>query len=292
MVSCQRMMNCLKLNTERELENENTLNIDRGSIQFKGVVLKYNQQTTALDCLSFSIKGGKKVGIVGRTGAGKSSIIQALFRTVELNSGYIAIDQTDISTVGLHTLRKSLGVIPQNPFIFSATLRYNIDPVGEYSDENIWRALNMAHLKEKIESLSDGLNSELSSNSLSVGQKQLMCLARALLRRNKILVMDEATANVDFDTDQKIHEVLDNHYSNSTVIIIAHRLETIIKCNKIIVMKEGKCIEEGHPKKLLDEETSEFYEMVISTGLNADRLIRIARENYYEDDRSLSGIII
>ena len=147
---------------------------------------------------------------------------------VELTSGQILIDDTDISSIGLHTLRKAISVIPQTPFIFAATFRYNLDPFNQYSNDELWRSLKLARLKAKVESMEKGLETELTENMLSVGQKSLLCLARALLEGSKILVMDEATANVDLKTDKKIHTAVKKYFKRSTVLTIAHRLDTII----------------------------------------------------------------
>lgn len=207
----------------------------------------------SIKSLSVTIQPKMKVGIVGRTGAGKSSILQALFRLVEIDKGQICIDGVDIKTLGLHTLRKAIAFIPQTPFLLQGSIRENIDPFIEASDENIWRALEEVNLKEHISEMKNKLETIVSeSNSLfSVGQKQLMCLARAIVHKTKILVLDEATANIDLETDNLIQQKLRTNFLDSTVIVIAHRLATVIDSDRILVMNDGFGSEFDHPYKLL-----------------------------------------
>ncbi|KAK1381982.1 ABC-type xenobiotic transporter [Heracleum sosnowskyi] len=240
-----------------------------GSITFKDVVLRYRPELPpVLHGLSFSISPTDKVGIVGRTGAGKSSMLNALFRIVELEKGRILIDDCDVSKFGLTDLRKVLGIIPQAPVLFSGTVRFNLDPFDEHNDADLWESLERAHLKDVIRRNSLGLDAEVSEagENFSVGQRQLLSLARALLRRSKILVLDEATAAVDVRTDALIQKTIREEFKFCTMLIIAHRLNTIIDCDRILLLDAGQVLEYDTPEALLLNEQSSFSKMVESTG--------------------------
>jgi len=195
----------------------------------------------------------KKIGICGRTGAGKSTLIASLFRLLECTEGQILIDDIDIKTLGLFTLRSSISIIPQDSFIFTGTVRYNLDPFNKYDDASIWLALDQAYMKLPIEELPLKLDTQVAENgdNFSVGQKQLLCLARALLRKTKIIVMDEATASVDVETDNLIQKTIREQFSNCTVLTIAHRLNTIIDYDRVMVLREGEIVEFDTPANLL-----------------------------------------
>lgn len=247
-----------------------------GSIQFENVVLRYRPELPpVLHGISFTISPSDKVGVVGRTGAGKSSMFNALFRLVELERGRILIDGFDVSKFGLTDLRKVLGIIPQAPVLFSGTVRFNLDPFNEHNDADLWESLERAHLKDVIRRNSLGLDAEVSEagENFSVGQRQLLSLARALLRRSKILVLDEATAAVDVRTDALIQKTIREEFKSCTMLIIAHRLNTIIDCDRILLLDSGQVLEYDTPEVLLEKEGSAFSRMVQSTGAaNAEYL--------------------
>ncbi|XP_063285544.1 multidrug resistance-associated protein 1-like [Pelobates fuscus] len=234
-----------------------------GRIEFQNYGLKYRKDLDfALRNVTAVFQPGEKVGIVGRTGAGKSSLTLGLFRILEPATGKICIDETDISKLGLHELRCKITIIPQDPVLFSGSLRMNLDPFDNYSDENIWVALELSHLKSFVASLPDGLDYICSEGgeNLSVGQRQLVCLARALLRKTKILVLDEATAAVDLETDDLIQSTIRREFEDSTVITIAHRLNTIMDYTRIVVFDKGEIVEFDSPSRLL-ENKGLFYSM-------------------------------
>ncbi|KAM4632385.1 multidrug resistance-associated protein 1-like isoform 2-T2 [Discoglossus pictus] len=234
-----------------------------GTIEFHNYGLRYRKDLEmALKNITVCLQQGEKVGIVGRTGAGKSSLTLGLFRILEPATGRICIDGIDISTLGLHELRAKITIIPQDPVLFSGSLRMNLDPFDNYSDEDIWTALELAHLKSFAASLPDGLEHICSEGgeNLSVGQRQLVCLARALLRKTKILVLDEATAAVDLETDDLIQTTIRKEFEDCTVITIAHRLNTIMDYTRIVVFDKGEIVEFESPSCLL-ESKGLFYSM-------------------------------
>lgn len=239
-----------------------------GLVEFENVGFRYRHGLPpVLHGVSFAVSPSEKVGIVGRTGAGKSTIINALFRMVELEKGRIFIDNYDISTFGLKDLRKVLGIIPQSPVLFSGTVRFNLDPFNEHSDADLWEALERSYLKNAISRNALGLDAEVSEGgeNFSVGQRQLLSLGRALLRKSKILVLDEATAAVDVRTDHLIQKTIRKEFKSCTMLIIAHRLNTIIDCARILVLQNGQIVEYDTPERLISHEGA-FLKMVQSTG--------------------------
>nr|XP_025975233.1 multidrug resistance-associated protein 4 isoform X3 [Dromaius novaehollandiae] len=223
------------------------------------------------------------VGIVGRTGAGKSSLIAALFRLAE-PEGRIWIDKYLTSELGLHDLRKKISIIPQEPVLFTATMRKNLDPFNEYTDEELWNVLEEVQLKEVVEDLPNKMETQLaeSGSNFSVGQRQLVCLARAVLKKNQILIIDEATANVDPRTDEFIQKTIREKFAQCTVLTIAHRLNTIIDSDKIMVLDAGRLKEYGEPYILLQEKDGLFYKMAQQVGkTEAASLIETAKRVYF-----------
>ncbi|KRJ97656.1 multidrug resistance-associated protein 1 isoform X10 [Drosophila yakuba] len=241
-----------------------------GRVEFQNFQVRYREGLDlVLRGVSFNIQGGEKVGIVGRTGAGKSSLTLALFRIIEAAGGRISIDGVDIASMGLHMLRSRLTIIPQDPVLFSGSLRINLDPFEIKTDDEIWKALELSHLKSFVKSLAAGLNHEISEGgeNLSVGQRQLVCLARALLRKTKVLVLDEATAAVDLETDDLIQKTIRTEFKECTVLTIAHRLNTILDSDKVIVLDKGQITEFASPTELLDNPKSAFYSMAKDANL-------------------------
>uniref|UniRef100_A0A9J7YN69 ABC-type glutathione-S-conjugate transporter n=1 Tax=Cyprinus carpio carpio TaxID=630221 RepID=A0A9J7YN69_CYPCA len=240
-----------------------------GSIGFQEYGLQYRRGLDwALKEISFSVNESEKVGIVGRTGAGKSSLALGIFRILEAAKGKIFIDGINIAEVGLHELRSRITIIPQDPVLFSGSLRMNLDPFDGYTDEDVWRALELAHLKNFVCGLPDKLNHECSEGgeNLSLGQRQLVCLARALLRKTKILVLDEATAAVDLETDNLIQSTIRTQFEDCTVLTIAHRLNTIMDYTRVIVMDRGHITEMDSPSNLISQR-GQFYRMCREAGL-------------------------
>ncbi|KAF9586641.1 Multidrug resistance-associated protein 1 [Lunasporangiospora selenospora] len=277
---------------------------NHGEVRFKNYSTRYRQgMDLVLNNVSFEIQPGEKVGIVGRTGAGKSSLTLALFRIIEAanshwarashnsadsdadpktvaklaelekveveeDGGSIEIDGIDISTLGLEQLRQQLAIIPQDPTLFVGTVRENLDPFIEASDDEIWEALERAHLKEYLASMPGGLSYEVTQNgeNFSVGQRSLICLARALLRKTKILVLDEATAAVDVETDELIQKTIRKEFKDRTILTIAHRIKTVMDSDKILVLEKGRVEEFEAPSELLKREESLFYKLAKQAG--------------------------
>uniref|UniRef100_A0A671YCI8 Multidrug resistance-associated protein 1 n=1 Tax=Sparus aurata TaxID=8175 RepID=A0A671YCI8_SPAAU len=240
-----------------------------GCIDIRGFSLRYRHDLDpAIRNITIRINGGEKVGIVGRTGAGKSSLTLGLFRIIEAAEGHILIDGVDIAQLGLHDLRSRITIIPQDPVLFSGSLRMNLDPFDSYSDEDIWRALEYSHLKNFVSALPNKLSHECSEGgeNLSVGQRQLLCLARALLRKTKVLVLDEATAAVDMETDNLIQSTIRSQFEDCTVLTIAHRLNTIMDYTRVLVLDKGETTEFDSPSNLIAQRGA-FYKMVKDAGL-------------------------
>ncbi|XP_065162919.1 probable multidrug resistance-associated protein lethal(2)03659 isoform X2 [Atheta coriaria] len=288
MTSVERVLEYSNLESERELETKDSLKPrddwpNKGAIVFDHVYLRYSpMEPHVLRNLNFSIAPKEKVGIVGRTGAGKSSLISALFQLTE-TEGIIAVDGVDVHGLGLHDLRSKLSIIPQEPVLFSGTMRKNLDPFDEYTDLVLWKALEDVELKDVVSDLPAGLNSIMSEGgtNFSVGQRQLVCLARAIIRNNKVLVLDEATANVDPHTDALIQTTIRKKFKDCTVLTIAHRLHTVMDSDKVLVMDAGTMVEFGHPHILLKNHNGFLFKMVEQTGKAMSETLGKIAEQYY-----------
>ncbi|KAJ1437218.1 hypothetical protein B484DRAFT_416639 [Ochromonadaceae sp. CCMP2298] len=238
----------------------------RGGITFEDVHMRYREDfEPVLRGVQVSIQPGERVGIVGRTGSGKSSLFRALLRLTEVDSGRISIDGVDVGLIGLDALRSSLSVIPQDPVLFSGSIRFNLDPFRTHSDAELWAALHKSNLHRTVMSLPGGLGYEVTEggDNFSAGQKQLLCLARALVRKSKLLLLDEATSSVDYLTDALIQQTIRSEFGDgTTVLTIAHRLDTIMDADKILVMDAGKLGEMCTPAELLANPQSLFSQLV------------------------------
>ncbi|KAG2203106.1 hypothetical protein INT47_004913 [Mucor saturninus] len=247
---------------------------NQGSIQVNDLHVKYaDNLETVLKGLTFSVKPKEKIGIVGRTGSGKSTLALAFFRFIELYQGSIVIDGVDISDIGTEDLRSNLTIIPQDPVLFSGTLESNMDPFNEFNKDDIFTALRRVHLLDDAsEQVNENVFKDLSTpiseggQNFSQGQRQLLCLARALLRNQKVVLMDEATASVDFETDKAIQKTIAQEFAESTILCIAHRLNTVIEYDRILVLNHGEIVEFQSPLTLLRDANSAFYKMCRNSG--------------------------
>nr|XP_023021441.1 probable multidrug resistance-associated protein lethal(2)03659 [Leptinotarsa decemlineata] len=269
LTSVERVLQYTKIKSEKPFETPKDKMPPKtwpsmGKIEFRDLSLKYvNEEPPVLKNLEFTVQPGEKIGIVGRTGAGKSSLISALFRLAPIE-GSVLIDDVDTKNLGFIDLRRSISIIPQEPSLFAATMRYNLDPFNEFDDAKLWKALEEVELKDAMDTL-DFSVAEGGAN-FSLGQRQLVCLARATLRKNKILIMDEATANVDPRTDAFIQEAIRKKFKDCTVLTIAHRLNTIMDSDRVLTMSFGSMVEFDHPYKLLQIPDGYFHKMVLETG--------------------------
>ena len=226
---------------------------------------KEGNATLTLYCFPFYTK---QIGIIGRTGAGKSSLTLSLFRIIESVKGQIFVDGIDISTLGLYDVRSRFSIIPQDPVLFAGTIRFNLDPHGTKSDLELWQALEDSYLKEHVSQLDGGLNAVVleQGDNFSVGQRQLICLARALLRKTSLLILDEATAAIDLETDALVQAIIRQKFCNCTILTIAHRINTVMDSDRIMVLDQGKVAELETPAKLLLDQNSIFYSLAKESG--------------------------
>jgi len=273
----------------------------KGEIDFNRVYMKYKPDGDhVIRDLSLHVEPGQKIGCVGRTGAGKSSIIQLLYRMQELDrtgefskESFIKMDNANTQEVGLHLLRDNISIIPQIPFIFTGTIRSNVDPLGQFNDDQIWAALEDVRLKHHVERQTLKLDTHIHGGTsvFSAGQKQLVCLARAILKKSNVLIMDEATANMDYDTDFFVQKKIEERFAKSTQFTIAHRLQTIANYDKVLVLDRGRKMEFDEPYKLLvknigDKEATNaeghFAGMVYNTGpISSKKIFEIAHDAYF-----------
>ncbi|EFA83154.1 ABC transporter C family protein [Heterostelium album PN500] len=263
-VSVERIQEYTMLPSEAALHNDKRISSnwpDQGAIVFRNLWLAYREGLDpVLRGINCRIEPKNKIGIVGRTGAGKSSLTQALFRLVEPLDGTIEIDGINIRELGLNDLRSRIAIIPQDPVLFAGTVRSNLDPFNKYTDLQIWESLERAHLKTAIQELTGGIDSPVQENgeNFSVGQRQLLCMGRALLKRAKIIVLDEATAAIDIETDALIQKTIRTEFADCTVLTIAHRINTIIDSDKVMVLDKGELIEFDSPDVLRNRTTMPY----------------------------------
>ncbi|KAI7987298.1 ABC transporter C family member 10 [Camellia lanceoleosa] len=236
-----------------------------GKVEIRDLKVQYRPNAPlVLRGISCIFEGGHKIGIVGRTGSGKTTLIKVLFRLVEPTEGMIIIDDLNISNIGLHDLRSRFAIIPQDPTLFSGSVRYNLDPLSEHTDHEIWEVLAKCRLRELVEKKEEGLDSLVvqDGSNWSTGQRQLFCLGRALLKRRKILVLDEATASIDNATDSVIQRTIRTEFEDCTVITVAHRIPTVMDCTMVLAISDGKLVEYDQPMKLMNKEGSLFGQLV------------------------------
>ncbi|KAJ2523870.1 hypothetical protein GGI11_001212 [Coemansia sp. RSA 2049] len=312
MNSVERILQYLKIDQEAALESDPQHKPSpswprKGDMEIENLVAEYVPGVPVLHGISLTIKHGEKIGVVGRTGAGKSTMSLALLRFIEASKGKIVLDGVDISKIGLEDLRRNVTIIPQDPVLFNGSIRFNLDPLDEHPDELLWEALRRTHLikendsqdtsgssssisvssvvgrgesnggntngdgssLERMAGIFTSLDAEIKENgqNLSLGQRQLVALARALVRRSKLIIMDEATASVDFDTDNRIQNTIRGpEFANSTLLCIAHRLRTIIDYDRVLVLEKGKVAEFDTPYNLLQNKDGIFRSMCEKSG--------------------------
>ncbi|KAJ6323984.1 hypothetical protein OIU76_011313 [Salix suchowensis] len=270
MISVERILQFTKIPSEAPLLIEDYAPklewpVD-GRVELIGLHVQYGPSLPmVLKGITCTFPGGKKIGVVGRTGSGKSTLIQALFRVIEPSGGQILIDGLDISKIGLQDLRSRLGIIPQDPTLFQGTVRTNLDPLEHHSDQEIWEVLNKCRLADTVKQDKRLLDAPVAEDgeNWSVGQRQLVCLARVLLKKRRILVLDEATASIDTATDNIIQGTIREETSRCTVITVAHRIPTVIDNDLVLVLDDGKVVEYDSPVKLLEDNSSSFSKLVV-----------------------------
>ncbi|KAI7725406.1 hypothetical protein M8C21_031087, partial [Ambrosia artemisiifolia] len=269
MISVERVLQYSKLTSEAPLVIEDSRPPnewpENGTISFTNLQIRYAEHLpSVLKNITCTFPGKKKVGVVGRTGSGKSTLIQAIFRVVEPTQGFITIDGVDICKIGLHDLRSRLSIIPQDPTMFEGTVRGNLDPLNQYPDAEIWEALDKCQLGDIVRGKDEKLEFSVveGGENWSVGQRQLFCLGRALLKKSSILVLDEATASIDSATDGILQKIIAQEFKERTIVTIAHRIHTVIDSDLVLVLSDGKIAEYDTPERLLERENSFFSRLI------------------------------
>ncbi|CAK4530088.1 unnamed protein product [Aphanomyces euteiches] len=271
MVAPERVLEYCNLHSEDPCGDSKTaFMLKQGAIEFNQVQLRYKPTgELVLKDVTCSIRGGEKIGIVGRTGAGKSSLTMVLFRMYPIESGSILIDGRDISTIPKQELRRQLSIIPQSPVLFKGTLHQYLDPFGSFDDAALWSGVAKAGLHKLVSKMPEKLSTQLADkgSNLSVGERQMLCLARALLVQSKIIVLDEATAAMDHETDEQLQRVISTEFADATVLTIAHRLHTVMHSDRIMVMDGGRVVEMDSPRALLAKEDGVFSHLAKDGGV-------------------------
>lgn len=250
-----------------------------GALRVDNLSLRYQpSMPLVLNVITFDVASGEKVGLVGRTGSGKSTMLTALWRLVEPEHGSVWLDGVNTLRLKLSVLRSAITCIPQDPVLFSGTVRHNLDPAGasSHSDFDLWNALESVQLKQHISGSGKGLDSAVTEfgDNFSAGQRQLLCLSRALLRESRIICLDEATASVDLDTDQMMQRVIKDKFKTCTVLTVAHRIHTIIDADAVLCFEAGRLLGRGSPHDLLQDPDSVFYGLVEETGEASSSMLR------------------
>ncbi|KAJ3002977.1 UNVERIFIED_CONTAM: hypothetical protein HDU68_005925 [Siphonaria sp. JEL0065] len=315
---------------------------EKGEIQVKGLSVRYGgeDQPFMLNGVTFETRPGEKIGVVGRTGAGKSTLSLAFFRIIPLAEGSITIDGMDIGRMGLSDLRSKLTIIPQDPVLITGTVRSNLDPHGECDDAELWHVLKSTHVLESVngnngssnnngessnsgsssttltpgvsnEDLLESMNSTMKSTNtvssgssltldspvtenggnFSQGQRQLLCMARALLRKSKVIFLDEATASIDASTDAKIQQTIREELKDAAILTIAHRLKTVIDYDRVLVLDRGQVVEFGTPMELIEKENGGYFRKMCDDSGEIGELIKIAKRAEAEKAMTAGGSI-
>jgi ABC-type multidrug transport system fused ATPase/permease subunit len=253
----------------------------KGRVEFLDYGASYaSSAEQTVRAMTLDIAAGEKIGIVGRTGSGKSTLVSSLFRMMHQSTGSILIDAIDITTIGIATLRSAIHFLPQQPILFQGTIRSNLDPHSNYTDQELWEAISLCNLSSFIRQLPEKLDNpvEYQGQNISLGQRQLLCIAVAVLKKPKIVIFDESTSAMDLETDQQIQTLIKTVFKDSTVLTIAHRLQTIAGYDRVIVMDQGQMVCCDKPESMLLNPNSAFYKLAMSSGESTyKKLLEIAR---------------